>query len=129
MITVVIDKRDANADDLTAFNSSAECQELVNVLINCGRKWGVKTQVFESGSSRAPDAAVKATKFSLDMDVNHPLIRKRAKMIMIIALVVAVISVLGLSNYLPGVTQIPRFVFISTLFISFPIGMFAFYFS
>lgn len=33
MISIVVDKRDANADDLAAFNVSEECQAMLDMLL------------------------------------------------------------------------------------------------
>lgn len=75
MISVVVDKRDANADELAAFDASEECQAMMSMLVNRGRKFGVAVQVHESGSHRQSNAAVEAIKFAMETDEGMTFLR------------------------------------------------------
>lgn len=67
MIAVTIDKREATADELAAFDR-ADCQDLIGALLARGRKWGLTTVVHESGAPQDAAPATAAIEFALATD-------------------------------------------------------------
>ncbi len=67
MILVTIEKRNATAADLSTFERE-DCRAVIDQLVNRGRKWGVATQIIESGTPADSNASVAAIEFALATD-------------------------------------------------------------
>lgn len=68
MIAVTINKRDATADELAAFDNSLAVQAFLAATSSRGRQIGVSLQVIAPGTTHSENAAAKAIEFALKAD-------------------------------------------------------------